>query len=332
MPVNNTFISYEFAGHSNALDPFILYPDFPNTNATLQVGRESEWNPSSLGTTTKTYTGTLEDITALATWCPTKFFSYRTKEQVNRMFTITITIPYDEITNADNTAPETVSWEILPNCINRNIFDAGIFVVGKSGLLDTTVRYTVPPEVQAAILLAVQNNDTLVLAADKKYAPLAGIAQQFYGIIKSGQTQVKANLHTLKRTATFNINNQNAYDNYPLIQEINEGDSINLVISTPDLVDLFQMDQEKVSHLIPSYTKLKTSTTQGDPFTLAYKGGYLIGRPQTVYLTPTKIQITQLFEFDEWNDQSYAVVGSETTGFPPLSNTPYPPTYTGKAL
>jgi hypothetical protein len=327
---NNTFISYEMAGRSNPLDPFNLYPDFPNTNATLQKGRESEWNPSSLGTTTKTYNGNLADITALAIWCPTKFFSYRTKEQENQIYSITITLPYDEITNADNTAPETVSWEILANTINRNIFDAGIFVVNGAAL-DTSARYTVPPEVQAAILLAVANNDTLALANDKKYAPLAGIAQQFYGIIKSGQTQVKANLHTLKRTATFNINNQNAYDNYPLIQEINEGSSINPVISTPDLVNLFQMDPEKVSHLIPSYTKFKTSTAQGDPFTLAYKGGYLVGRPQTVYLTPTKIQITQLFEFDEWNDQSYPVVGSETAGFPPLVSTPYPPTYTGKA-
>lgn len=333
MPSNNTFTSNQLVGRSNTLDPFVTtYPDFPNTNAVLQVGRESEWNPASLGTTTKTYTcPTLEDCTSLALWCPSKFFSYRTKELANQVYQITITIPYDEITNADNTAPETVNWEILPNTINRSIFESGIFpVIGLA--LDTTHRYTVPPEVQAAILKAVANNDTLALANDKKYAPLAGIAQQFYAKIKSGQTSVRASLHTLKRTATFNINNKNAYDNYPLIEFINEGNTINPVLSTQDLITLFQVDEEKRSHLIPSYKKFKTSTAQGDPFTLVYLGGYLVGRPQTIYLTPTKVQITQFFEFDEWADDTYIAYSNPSGGgFPTVAPTPYPAFYTGKA-
>lgn len=322
---NKTYVGTGLLGYNNNLDPFLKLPNFPSTLASLRP-RKSSYSPTTLGSTQKIYDGSQEDISQIALWAGKNFYSYSIEENANQVFSITITVPYDEITNIDTVNPETIQWEITPNVTSKNIFDAGIYYVQPNGVLSAK-RYTVPPVVQVAISTAVKNNGTINLTqAGPRYAPLANISEQFFAYIKAGVTSIKAYTITVRRMAVFSVQNPKAYDNYPLINTISEASTINPIISDRDLINIFEMDVSTASNLIPSYSKYKTSKALGDPVDLVAQAGYLVYRPQQTFLTPTKIQVTQLFEFDEWLDGLYPRF-SNINDFPLVANTPYPPEF-----
>ncbi len=53
--------------------------------------------------------------------------------------------------------------------------------------------------------------------------------------------------------------------------------------------------------------------------------------PIREFLSPTKVRITQLFEWDEWLDVLYSRL-SPIQDFPLVNQTPYPPAFVGWPL
>jgi len=329
-------------GKANPLDPFSFESGFPATNAILQP-RKSDFTPTTLGTTTKTYTSKLQaDISAIALWCANNYMSYSVQENPGQVFSITITVPYDEITNADSLMTEQVIWEVTENIVNRDIFEAGIYTTNALGQLITTQRYTVPPFVQIAIREALKygpfgqlnlaNNTALTPAQAAAVAPLNTIAQQFYQLLKSGVTSVKSATIHVKRTAVYAITDANAVDNEPYYALIDaagwQQSNINPIISRSDLIKIFQPDQITQQQLLPSYSIPKSQTAMGDISDMFALGGYLVHVPVRTFITPTKISIVQLFEWDEWLDCQYFRY-SNIGDFPMIYSTPYPPGYSG---
>jgi hypothetical protein len=333
-------------GKNNPIDPFSLIGDFPQTTAVLQP-RKSGFTPTTLGTTEKIYTSESQtDINAIALWTANKGYAYSIIEGPDQVFSITITVPYDEITNTDNLVDEIVQWEIIPNIVNRDIFDAGIFTTDNTGFLGN-IRYTVPPIIRAAIKEALKygafgalnfgqiQGTQLTDNQIEALAPLHTISQQFYNLIKSGVTSVKSSVINVKRTAVYSLQDKNARDANPYYNQILSLQNfmltnMNPIISTRDLIQIFEPDEITRSQLLPSYLipKSAAGAPYNDPITQFAIGGYLIHVPVRTFLTPTKIKIEQNFEFDEWLDTLYFRY-SPITDFPLVMPTPYPPGYTG---
>ena len=313
-------------GKGNSHDPFsAVYPDWPDTGAILQP-RKSTFSPSTLGSTQKIYTGTLSDINQIAQWAVAKYMSYSITELPNQVFSIELTVPYDDIIYTDGQSPELTQWEIIPNSVPRSIFDAGIYYVKPDGTLDQTQRYTVPPIVQAAILRAVKDNGTIKITSEHpEYLRHALIAEQFYNLIKAGVTSVQSYTMTVRRSSVYSLADPRAYDNYPAVNDLGDGGFINPIISDTTLVNTYQMPDSIAQWLIRSYYRWKTSVAQGDAVDTVVLGGYLVSRPTRQFLTPTKVSITQTFQFDEWLDNLYPK-GCDITEFStPVSNSPYIP-------
>jgi len=333
-------------GKTNPLDPFSLIGDFPQTSAVLQP-RKSSFTPTTLGTTEKIYTSAIKsDINAIALWVANKGYAYSIVEGPEQTFSITITVPYDEITNVDNLVEENVQWEIVPNIVSRDLFDAGIFTTDNTGRL-INIRYTVPPIIRAAIKEALKYGafgalnfgqiagTQLTANQIAALAPLHTISNQFYNLLKSGVTSVKSTIINVKRTAVYSLQDKNAYDADPYYTQIIPPGNfvlsdINPIMSRRDLIQIFEPDEVTRNQLLPSYSVLKSSTgaPYNDPVTIAALGGYLVHVPIRTFLTPTKIKIEQLFEFDEWLDTLYQRY-SPIIDFPLISPTPYPTAYTG---
>lgn len=291
----------QYIGRSNPLDPFNGYGDFPNTNAILQP-RRSSFSPTTLGSSEKSYHGSHSDIQLLANWGTTKYFSYNIEELPNQVFKITFTLPYDEITYQDNIAPELTTWEIIPNSVARSIFDAGIFITLPGGALNT-YRTTIPPFCQAAVMKAVKDNkDVKFISNDPKYSSFANSCNQFYNLIKSGVTSVQTFTTTVKRSAVYSTNDPRAFDNWPNLGGIDA--TINPVLTKNDMINIYGIPATVYNQMQPSYCKYKTRTPI-DPIDTFVLGGYLAQDPTRQYITPTKVQISQVFAFDEWLDALY---------------------------
>lgn len=352
----STFVTSNpnYIGKSNPLDPLSYVSDFPQTSAVLQP-RKGGFTPTTLGTTEKTYNSIKQsDINAIALWAANNNYSYTVSEQFgttpsSQVFSITVTLPYDEITDTDNKVNERVQWEITENVVNRDLFDAGIFTTNSFGQLITTQRYTVPPLVRTAIREALKYNpygninfenvngaSTLTQTQVQQLAPLKPIAYQFFYLMKSGVTSIKAATIHVRRTAVYSINDPNAYDADPYYNLILSTDpvrlatSINPIISQYDLIRYFKPDNVTAKQLLPSYSICKSLANPpwNDPYTSFARAGYLVHVPIREFITPTKVKITQLFEWDEWLDTIYPCY-SPVTDFPLISPTPYPPNYKG---
>ena len=345
---NNTAIytSNLMVGKNNILDPFSAIGTFPVTAAILQP-RKGNFSPTTLGSTEKTYNGNQGDVSQIALWAANLNYSYTVQEQQGGLFSITLTVPYDEITNTDNLVEERVQWEITENVVNRDIFDAGIFTTNTAGLLITSQRYTVPPFIRAAIREALKygsfgslnfgtiNGTTLTKNQVNALAPLKTIANQFYYMIKSGVTSVKSATIHVRRTAVYSTMDPNAYDANPYYNQLLspgafQVTNINPIISRADLIRLFNPDPVTTNQLLPSYSIAKSiqGPPWNDPVTSYALGGYLVHVPIREFITPTKIKVVQLYEFDEWLDTNYTRF-SPISDFPLIGTTPYPPGYSG---
>ena len=333
-------------GSSNYLDPFSIL-GAPLGGLVLSP-RKSSFSPTTLGSTEKTYTGTNYDVSALALWVANQNYSYTITEGPDQQFQIVITVPYDEITLTDDFVTERIQWEITPNIVHRDIFDAGIFTTyPKSPLLNTTARYTVPPWIRIVIKEAVkygvyghlnfsinpQTNSPLTKAQLDELAPLQVISSQFLNFLKSGITSVQSTIIHVKRIAVYSIHDRNAYDanayySHLLSPAQAQLASVNPIISRYDLIRMFKPDSVTTLQLLPSYSVVKSlaDVKYKDSITSFALGGYLVGVPVRTFMTPTKVKVEQTFEFDEWLDSLYTRY-SPIQHFPLIQPTPYPPNY-----
>ena len=346
----NTYVTYDdnMIGSGNQNDPFSQL-GCPLGGAILQP-RKASFSPTTLGSTDKTYTSAdITDITNIAVWSANKDFSYKCDELPGGVYTITITVPYDEINGTDDKITEVniQKWEIKENVTSRDIFDIGIFIAqnpsNPNGPL-TTLRYTVPSFMRPIIKQGIKYGNfgqlnfsqlkgtTLTAAQLTEVSKLASISQQFYYLLLGGTTSVKAATQHVQRNIVYSLTDPNAYDNDPYFQTIltdnsNSFGNISSVISGVDLVRIFGMDATDASQLFPSYSRCKSlngPSQFSDPVTSFAFAGYLMHTPTKTLLTPTKIQLSQLFEWDEWLDVCYPIY-SHSSQFPLIQPTPYPP-------
>ena len=346
--IQNTYKTNLLVGSGNPMDPFTSITGCPLGGLILQP-RKSVYLPTTLGSTIKIYVGTQHDVSSLALWVANNNYSYSVDELPDQNFQITITLPYDEITNVDNLVNERVQWEITPNIVHRDLFDAGIFIpYPTSALLNTTRRYTVPGWARVTIKEALKygnfgqlnfNNGpgggSLTAAQQIQVAPLKIISQQLFYLLKTGVTSVQASTIHLKRVAVYSINDLNAYDANPYYSQVLspvafQQTNINPIISRQDLIRLFSPDPVTTQQLLPSYAipKAISAAPFNDPTDLFALAGYLVHVPIRTFLSPTKVQITQLFEWDEWYDACYTRF-SPISNFPLLYPSPYPDNYAG---
>lgn len=350
----NTQVTYKtnlLLGNGNNLDPFGNM-GAPLGTLVLQP-RKSSFSVTTLGSTTKIYVGTQYDVKSLALWIANQNYSYTIDELPDQNFQITITVPYDEITDTDDLVDERVQWEITPNIVNRDLFDAGIFTTYPSSLLlNTTTRYTVPPWMRVVIKEALKyghfgqlnfgknplDQTTLTPTQLTKLAPLIPICNQFFYLLKAGVTSVKSSTIHVKRNAVYSIKDPNAYDANPYYNQIlspitAQLANINPIISRQDLIRFYHPDPVTTAQLLPSYAMPKSlaTTAYKDSVTSFALGGYLVHVPTREFITPTKVKITQEFEFDEWLDACYTRF-SDIGDFPLLNATPYPPGYDPSAF
>jgi hypothetical protein len=343
-----TYQSSLLAGNTNPYDPFVAM-GAPLGQLVLQP-RKSSFSATTLGSTEKIYVGIKADVYDLALWVANQNYSYTIQELPGLNYSITITVPYDEIADTDNRVNERVQWEITPNVVNRDIFDAGIFTTyPNSTLLNDTARYTVPPWVRVVIKEAVKygvyghvnftvnplNNSTLTPTQLGQLVALQPIASQFLNHLKSGVTSVQSTIIHVKRVAVYSIKDPNAYDANPYYTQIlspaaAQLSNVNPIISRQDLIKYFNPDPVTTAQLLPSYAMPKSlaDNQYKDSTTSFALGGYLVGVPIRTFMTPTKVRIEQNFEFDEWLDDLYYRF-SPIGDFPSLQPTPYPPNYTG---
>jgi preprotein translocase subunit SecB len=350
IPTNTaaTYKSNLMVGAGNTLDPFVGLG--APLGALILQPRKASFSTTTLGSTEKIYVGNQSNIATLALWVANQNFSYAVQELPHQNFQITITVPYDEITNTDNLVTNTIVWEIQENVVNRDIFDAGIFTTNAQNQLDTTRRYTVPPIVRTAIKEALKygafgnlnftkiNGTALTVNQIAEISKLSRIANEFFYLLKSGVTSVKSATIHVKRTGVYSINNPSAYNDNPYYTKImtanaQQAVAINPIISWEDLINIFRPDPVTITQLLRSYLIPKSSAGAPfyDPITSFAIGGYLIHVPIREFLTPTKIRVTQMFEFDEWLDNCYTRF-SPLSHFPLLYTTPYPPGYTNFPL
>ena len=301
-------------GKGNPNDPLSYVVGFPSTNAVLQPNRRTTYSPTTLGSTVKSYTGTLADIDAIARYAADRGYSFTTENLPANVYKIELTLPYDEITNSDGEAAPTPTFEIVPTIVARDIFEAGIYDVRDNSF---TQRYTVPLDVRNSIKAKLKNHNLPLITNETKYGKYRPMAEQFYNLLSVGINTVKANLITVKRSAVYAINN-NHVKNYPQLTD----NIINPIISNYTLINAFGVTGDAAKQLISSYGLYKTSVILGDVYDSVAYAGYLVGRPTRQYITSTKVQITQEFIFDEWMDGVYPL-GSNAMDFPFRNSTPY---------
>jgi hypothetical protein len=354
----NTYKSSLLVGKANIYDPASTDPTFPDGDYQLQP-RKVTFSATALGSTEKIYVGNQSDISDIALWAANNTYSYKIEELPNQLFSITITLPYDEITNTDDKTTELVQWEITENVVNRDLFDVGVLTTDNTGRLDTTKRYTVPPQIAVMIKNAVKAAGTsgqlnispqsiaastnLTTSQKNAIKPLIPLMTQFYFLLKTGVTGVKTATQHLKRIGVFSTKDTNAYDNNPYFRYVADnqtGHSLssntniygnpNCVIATADLISIFQVDPITAKQLEPSYYRLKSISGPpwNDPYTMGAIAGWLMHSPIRTFLTPTKVRIEQLFEFDEWLDTMYSSF-SNINMYPLIGTTSYPPGYHG---
>ena len=345
---NYKTLNQENIGNTNPNDPFVDL-GAPLGGLILQP-RKSTFTPTTLGNTKKIYVGTLSDVQTLALWVANNNWQYEADELPGGVnYQITITLPYDEITNVDNLVYERVQWEIIEKEVQKDLFDAGIFLVNSTGYLDTTNRYTVPVVVKAAILEALKygafgslkfsniNGKDITPNQQAALNACYPAATQFLNLLRGKVTSVRSSTIIVRRTAVYSTLDTKAYDNDPyytvlLPALIAAERNINPVISKQDLIRIYQPDLITQNQLLNSYLSQKSlaGSPWNDTIELNAYGGYLVHIPTRTFITPTKVKIEQQFDFDEWLDCLYPRF-SPISDFPtaaPVAS-PYPPGYTG---
>lgn len=291
-------------------DPARSLPGFPSTGAVLQ-SRKVNFTLTNLGTTTKKYTsGAKSDIIALAQF----YANYGATIDIEEgpVYQITIGLPYDEFAYLDEDPTKYALWEVIPNAIERDIFEVGIFSPDVQNGPIVQYRRTVNNTIKGAIEQAYKNPMmTVNLIQNKAWAGSQYIAENFLALKRLKADAVQGFTQTLKRTLIINTLASQAYDP---ISEGNPG-LVNPVVSAGNLISLYNIPLNIQVHMLPSYSRQRSVSGQ-DSVTLVGLAGYLVKKPTYQQVTPNKIQLTQEFVWDEWLDSLYYPYNGDYSQFP----------------
>jgi hypothetical protein len=293
-------------------DPARALPGFPATNAILQ-SRKVNFTLTNLGTTTKLYTsGYKADIIALAQF----YANYGATIDIEEgpVYKISVNLPYDEFAYLDEDPTKYALWEVIPNAVERDIFEVGIYSPSVQNGPISTTRLVVNNTIKGAIQQAYKNPMmTVNLTVKPEWSSAQYLAENYLALKRLGADSVQGFTQTLKRTLIINTLTNEAYD------PISEGypSRVNPLIAADDLTTLYSVPDNIQVHMLPSYSRQRTVTGQ-DGVTLVGLAGYLVKKPTYQQVTPNKIQLTQEFVWDEWLDSLYQPYNGDYTAFPPI--------------
>jgi len=289
-------------------DPAIGLAGWPSGNTAILQSRKVNFTPTTLGTTTKTYTSTLKaDITALAAFYSN--IGATVDIQEGPAYTITVVLPWDEFSNLDENPLDYTLWEIVPHQIERSMFDVGIFSPSQAGGAISSGRELLNLEQKAAVDYAARNPTySINLAVKKEWAGKEYLAENYLALKRLQADGIMAFTQTIKRSVI--IHSQSDLISDP-IDSTGYG---NIVIATQDLIDLYNIPADFSPYLLESYSRQKTVDGQ-DPVLLNALAGWIVKAPTVQRITPGKIQYTQEFSWDEWLDSLYYPYNGDYAAF-----------------
>lgn len=284
-------------------DPAQFISGFPALQGAIMQSRKSNFSVTNLGTTTKKYTSTFKsDIQALAYFYANLGATYEIEE--GPYYTITVVLPYDEFTTVDSNPAQWSLWEIVPNQIERSMYDIGIYSPTVANGQISTTRQTLNLTQKAAVDYAAKNptlNVNLAVTNDPAWIAKQYVAQNFLALERLKTTSVMSFTQTLKRSVIFYSRNNITFTD-PIIY--NGGSYGGTVVDSNTLISLYNIPTNITPYMQTSYARTRTISGQ-DGVALVALAGYLVKPPTYQLISPHKIQFTQEFVWDEWLDSLY---------------------------
>ena len=321
-------------GDTNYLraDPFLnvlspnKYLSFPNNSTITLAPRTVNYAANTLGTTKHSYTSPLQsDIIALANYFADFGFSYQIAE--GPVYTITVDIAQDTITNEDLVVSEYASeqWEIVPVQGSKSLIYSGLIPNPFAPPTNTGNYQTLPLTLQSAIQRANKTGgnylnitSSLTPAEQAQYAGKVVTANLILQYLKLGIEGIPQYTQTLKRTAVIDVHNtQGAFkteaDTFQ--RTLNDQGTVNYVLSAQDMLNNYAIPAHTVGQfMLPSYSKV-LGIPNLDPIIYSVYAGYLVQPPTVSFIGLNKVQITQLFVWDEYASGLY-YIPSDPADFP----------------
>lgn len=298
-------------------DPAIYLAGFPATDAVLS-SRKSNFTPSTLGQTIKVYTsGQKNSVRLLADFYASLGATYEIEE--GPIYKLTVTLPYDELTDVDTVPLNWAIWEIVPNQTTKSIYQTGIFSPTTKGGTLSSDRKILTNTQKIAVEKSIENltySPNLTATGDPTDAANQYIAQNYLALRRLGVDGMMAFTQTVKRTVIVNKKSTQIID--PSGVSYLYG---NTVICGADLINLYSIPSTISPYIIGGYGRSVTNTNS-DGVTLAALGGYIIKPPTYQLISPNKISQVTEFVFDEWLDSLYKPLNGDYSKFvntPPTS-------------
>jgi hypothetical protein len=239
-------------------------------------------------------------------------FHYHIDE--GQVYTFTVDVAWDDITQQDFTISTYVSeqWEIIPQEGSKSLIYSGLL---QHPFLPPTApngsgSYKIMPlALQSAVQRAQRSGGyylnitgSLSPAELTEYAPYIPIANTVLQYLKVGIEGIPQYTQQLKRTAVVDINNKQGAFQMAADQEqatLGAQGTINYLLSTPDLVKKYSVTSTVADFLYPSYSKV-LGVPNIDPILYSTFAGWVVQPPTVSFIGLNKIQLTQLFTWNEW--------------------------------
>jgi len=149
----------------------------------------------------------------------------------------------------------------------------------------------------------------LTPAQQTKYASFIPEVNKILTYSYLGIEGVASYTQQLKRTAVIDLNNRQGAFQKAVDQashEINAQGSVNYILSTRGMQNSFAIRPSVAAFMLPSYSKTLGVQTL-DPVSYNVYAGWLVTPPTVQFIGQNKIQLTQLFLWDEWPDGLYYI-------------------------
>lgn len=298
----------------NLSSPNLNIP-FPSSTVIKLQPRKMSFSPTTLGNTVHIYTTPLvSDVANLVAYFGDWGCSMDLQEAPT--FTLTVTAPWDTITSEDWWISDFASeqWEIVPNNGTKSILHNGLLA---SSFTTPTANgnYIILPDVYKVAVQRAYDNKAGYIAlqsgssvTNPQFIPYA---QATLDYMRFGIDSVPIYTQTIRRSAVIdqrNTNNafQKAID-LSHAQFRKETGTVNFLMSTPNLINAFDIPQDTVgSFMYPSYMKKITVQSYQQNVYQVY-GSWLVKPPILNFITRNKIQLSQEFIWDEYIDKLYYI-------------------------
>jgi hypothetical protein len=317
----------------NTVSPVKGLP-FPGTGSTTikLEPRTVNFTANTLGNTKQVYSTKLQtDIANLDAFFADWGMSYQITE--GPALKISVDVPWDSITGQDFTITEysEEQWEIVPIQGSKSLIYNGLLSDPFSPINQEGNYSVLPLTLQSAVQRAVKTggnalNPTsslfLTPAQQSQFAAFVPEMNRILTYSYLGIDGVPAYTQQLKRTAVIDVNNKQGAFQQAVDQarnQINAQGSVNYILSTDGMQQSYAIRESVAAFMLPSYSK-KLGVQALDPITYNVYAGWLVTPPTVQFIGLNKIQITQLFLWDEWAEGMF-YIQSPINDFPNVINT-----------